>query len=89
VIGETGIQAGSTSCRTSVTNRAAAIQRKLTGYLGYAGVSGVQVWSAVRYNPVTAAEPCPLELPVTDPILSTMKTVQAGRPQQMTDLSTV
>jgi hypothetical protein len=75
VVGETGIQAG-TGCRTSATTRAAAIEQKLTGYLAYAPVAGVSVWSTVQYNPY-AYETCPLEMQVTDPTIATIKVVQA------------
>lgn len=76
VVGETGILAGHPDCRTSVATRNTAMQRKLTGYLGYDGVAGVGVWAAVQYNPVTTREPCPLEMPVTDPVLVSVKNAQ-------------
>ncbi|BFU46624.1 hypothetical protein KRMM14A1004_48610 [Krasilnikovia sp. MM14-A1004] len=76
IIGETGVQAGP-GCRTSVAARNSAISRKLTGYTAYPAVAGVNVWSVVQYNP-WSHEKCPLEMPANDPVLSTVRSVQAG-----------
>ncbi|RZU52368.1 cellulase (glycosyl hydrolase family 5) [Krasilnikovia cinnamomea] len=76
IIGETGVQAGP-GCRTSVTSRNSAISRKLTGYTAYPAVAGVNVWSVVQYDP-WSRERCPLEMPANDPVLSTVRSVQAG-----------
>jgi len=77
IIGETGIQAGSSSCRTSTTARANAIQQKFNGYLN-GGAAGVNIWSVVQYDPISSSEPCPLEMRVTDPIMNTVKNAQAA-----------
>lgn len=82
IVGETGIQAAASGCRTTLTARVSPIQQKINGYLGTTGVAGVNVWSVVQYNPynpVRPDDPCPLEMMFDDPVLPAVKAAQQAR----------
>ncbi|MDQ0369365.1 cellulase family glycosylhydrolase [Catenuloplanes indicus] len=78
IIGESGLQAAASGCRTTLTARASVVTRKLNAYLAYTGVAGVNIWGVVLYNPVSAQDPCPLQGRLTDPMFASIRAKQTA-----------
>ncbi|MDR7325250.1 MULTISPECIES: carbohydrate-binding domain-containing protein [Catenuloplanes] len=78
IIGESGLRAAASGCRTTLTGRASVITQKLDAYLARPGVAGVNVWGVVLHDPVSAQDPCPLEGRLTDPMFAAIRAKQTA-----------